>query len=466
MIARLGDFIELLERGGQLVRIGCEVDSDQEIAAITARVAREGGPALFFENVQGRRTPVATNLLGSEERVRLALGVAKLDDVIGLLSKPAASPSGWLARLKGNEQGSQAPRVVKMAGCQQVVRLGRDVDLAAWPALRSWPGEAQPSITAGRLLTVDSSGEPVTFAVTASIVDRAQLSLTIDLPLHAFQPKVRTPAAIVLGGEPAAAIFTSAAARPLAAFDLPAMLRNRGADLAKCRTHDVYVPAEAEIVIEGFVEPASAQQPASNLAAETGYYAPLSSAWPMEVTAITHRTNPIFPATVVAAPPSEASVIRGVIARWLRPLLAQAVPEMVDYHLPNDAGPHQFAVVSIRKTHAQQARKVMAACWGLEWLTLTKMLVVVDEHVDVRDGRAVLQAMGANVDGRRDVIPWQGPAWTGDHAADDPNAGTHVGIDATAKLPGESTRPWPARLVTDEAIAELVAKRWKEYGVQ
>jgi 4-hydroxy-3-polyprenylbenzoate decarboxylase len=108
----------------------------------------------------------------------------------------------------------------------------------------------------------------------------------------------------------------------------------------------------------------------------------------------------------------------------------------------------------------------MAACWGLEWLTLTKMLVVVDEHVDVRDGRAVLQAMGANVDGRRDVIPWQGPAWTGDHAADDPNAGTHVGIDATAKLPGESTRPWPARLVTDEAIAELVAKRWKEYGVQ
>ncbi|HEX3871097.1 MAG TPA: UbiD family decarboxylase domain-containing protein, partial [Pirellulales bacterium] len=339
MLSNLGDFIDQLGRAGQLKRVACEVDAELEIAAITARVARDHGPALFFENVRGYRTPVVTNLFGTEERIRLALGVTKLD---GALTPPTESQGGWLDKLRGKTPSaeSHSPRVVRTAPCQQVVQLGRDVDLAEWPALRAWPAETRRSISAG-LLVLPEGGQRVGMqSVAATILDRARLGVLGTIALDQ-----RTPAAIVLGGEPALAVIASPTAQAFATSELAAHWRGRGPDVVACRTHDLLVPAEAEIVIEGFIDPAETM-PAPSVAAESGYYATSGSMHAMEVTAVTHRTNPIFPVVVISTPPCESSVVRSVVSRWLRATIEQAVPELVDYSLVTDAGPEQFAVVA------------------------------------------------------------------------------------------------------------------------
>ncbi len=454
MVPNLAEFIDRLSRSGQLRRIACEVDAELEIAAITRRVAHEAGPALMFENVRGHRTPVVTNLLGTEDRIRLAIGITNLEDA----AKPnAEATGGWLDKLrgKGSEETSQ-PNLVRAAPCQQVVKLGRDVDLAEWPALRLWPAETASSITAGVLVTGDQMQ-----SAAAVVLDRARLGIA-----NATHVTERTPVALVLGGEPALSVVASPAARLLAGFDLASQWRKRGPDMVRCRTHDLLVPAEAEIVIEGFLEPTA--MPAPPLSDETGYYAAATSLHAMEVTAVTHRTNPMFPAVVVSAPPNETSVVRGAIARWLRPMIEQAVPELVDYNLVTSAASGQFTVLSIRKQYAGQCRKVLAACWGAEVLMATKFVVVVDEGVNVTDVAAVLRAMGTHADPERDTIVWQGPTTVGNtqSASTVTRLGTsHLGIDATTKLPGEGAATSPLPLLDDPAMAELVAGRWKEYGL-
>ncbi len=449
MVPNLAEFIDRLSRSGQLRRIACEVDAELEIAAITRRVAHDAGPALMFENVRGHRTPVVTNLLGTEDRIRLALGITNLDDA----AKPTTEATGgWLDKLRGKSPAETSqPNLVRAAPCQQVVKLGRDVDLAEWPALRLWPAETARSITAGVLVIGDEMR-----SATAVVLDRAQLGIVAHSNLND-----RTPATLVLGGEPALAVVASPAARLLAGFDLASQWRKRGPDMVRCRTHDLLVPAEAEIVIEGFLESAAITAPP--LADETGYYSPTTSLHAMEVTAVTHRTNPMFPAVVVSAPPNETSVVRGVISRWLRPMIEQAVPELVDYNLVTSAASGQFTVLSIRKRYAGQGRKVLAACWGAEVLMATKFVVVVDEDVNVTDVAAVLRAVGTHADPERDTVVWQGPTTVGNTQS--ASTAAHLGIDATAKLPGEGAATSPLPLLDDPAMAELVAGRWKEYGL-
>jgi 4-hydroxy-3-polyprenylbenzoate decarboxylase len=240
-------------------------------------------------------------------------------------------------------------------------------------------------------------------------------------------------------------------------------LRRRPIDLVKCRSHDLEVPAEAEIVIEGFIDPEGPPLASGPLGQPDGRYSLPGEAWLLEVATVTHRTNPVFPAVIPSAPPSETSVIGRTIERLWLPLVKQAVPELVDYALVEQAGPHNLALLSIRKTFPGQARKAASGFWGLDAFMFVKRVVVVDADMDVRDYPKVLLAAATNAASERDVFFQTGPPHP-----DDPQAGAGrrlIGIDATTKLPEERTGPWPEKLVLSPQAVDLIRGRWSEYGL-
>ncbi|HXT59838.1 MAG TPA: UbiD family decarboxylase [Pirellulales bacterium] len=472
----LPDFLEELERAGELKRVAVEVDSDLELAAIADRVAKAGGPALLFERVKGRHPPLVANLLGTESRLCRALGVGSLEELADRLAPEASAAPGWLERIKAASPfaaaANQPTKTLRSGVCQQVVKLGRDVNLAEWPAVRSWPLEPRHSITAGLLLSQDpENGDRKLDAVPLEIVDRAKLAVCwrrYDAgPRHlaAYRRRgERMPLAVWLGADPALAV-ASAAPLPAEAdsYAFAALLRRRPIELVKCRSHDLEVPAEAEIVIEGFIDPEGPPLARGPLGQPDGRYSLPSDAWLLEVAAVTHRTNPVFVAAVPAGPPSEASAIGRAIERLWLPLVKQAVPELVDYALIEQAGPHNLAVLSIRKTLPGQGRKAASGFWGLDAFMFVKLVVVVDADVDVRDYPQVLLAAATNADPGRDVFFHAGPPHPFDRV---PLAGDRqMGIDATAKLPEERAGPWPEKLAVSPQTVDLIRGRWSEYGL-
>lgn len=472
----LADFLEELEQAGELARISVEVDPELELAAITDRVMKEKGPALLFERVKGHHPPVVTNLLGTESRLCRALGIGVLDELSQRLVADAAPAAGWLERIRSGSLFSavakQAIRTVRSGVCQQVVKLGRDVTLLEWPALRSWPLEPRRSITGGVVLVQDpQTGDRKLETATLEIVDKAKLGVSWNR-YHAGprfleqyrRREQRMPVAVWLGADPA---FAVAAAAPLPAeadgYAFASLLRGRAIDLVKCRSHDLEVPAEAEIVIEGFIDPEEPLLTSGPSGQANGYYSLPGKAWPLSVSTVTHRTNPVFPAIVPSDPPSEAGMIARAIERLWLPLVKQAVPELIDYSFAEQAGPANLAVLAINKTHPGQARKAAAAFWGLDAMMFAKAVVVVDAEIDVRNLAQVTLAAAANADPRRDVFFYDGPPRPGDHAG---GAGGHaLGIDATAKTPEETGGACPARLAPSPEAVDQIRARWSEYGL-
>lgn len=460
----LADFLEVLERAGQLRRVSEPVDAELEIAAASLQQAEAGGPALLFENVRGQRVPVATNLLATERRLCLAMGVGAVEEMAQRMRQwlDPGEPGAWIDKLKPaagmTAPGKSVPRLVKAGPCQQVVRLGRDVDLAEIPALRCWPLEQRRWLTAGRIWTRNpQTGQRDVETAPVEILARDRLGIawhelhpgTRHLALHAAAGTAM-PVAISLGGDPLSALWArpSAAALPreVEPLALAAVLRGQPLDMVRCRTQDLEVPADADLVLEGTIDPAAELPAGGPVAGEAGYYAPARPLAPVQVTAVTQRINPIVPATVPGSPGAESCVVAGALARFFLPLVQRAIPELVDYCLRADGGPGGAAVLAIRKTFPQQARKAAAAFWGLEHLMCRKLLIVVDEGVDVHDPAAVLRALAANLFPGRDAFFHQGPAHPLDHAAPTPRQGHHLALDATAKLAGEHPGPWPARL--------------------
>jgi 4-hydroxy-3-polyprenylbenzoate decarboxylase len=474
----LADFIESLEQAGELARVGVEVDPELELAAVACRAARARGPALFFERVKGHHPPVVANLLGTPSRVCRALDAESLDELASRLVA-AASPAehgGWLERFMPTPFASakQQPRTVKTGVCQQVVKLGRDVELAEWPAVRSWPLEPRRSITAGAVLTADrETGHNHLSMPPLELVDRNRLAIgwhryhaaSADLAARRARGE-RLSVAVVLGGDP---VLWIAASAPLPAdadaYQFAGLLRGKPLEVVKCRSHELDVPADAEIVIEGFVDPAEAPVSIGPFGHAGGQYSLSAPAATMHVTAVTHRTNPVFPAIVFGPPPNEATTIAAALGRLWLPLVRHAVPELVDYSLVEAAGPGRLCVASIHKTLPYQAHKAAGALWGLDWLAHTKLLVIVDADVAPADLDRVLLAVGANVHPGRDVFFHDGPPHALDHTAPPRSAGLAMCIDATAKLPEEHGGPWPQQLATTEQILELVKSRWAEYGI-
>ena len=346
----LADFLEELRQSGQLVRVEAQVSPNLEATEITSRVTHQGGPALLFGNVAGHGFPLLTNLLATDDRICRALGIRSPEDLetrIAELVQPT-EPEGWFEKLKAAPTRTAlrklAPKLVKSALCQQIVRLGGDVDLGELPALRSRPLEPSPRITAGQVFTVNvPSGQPLLGCYDLGLLDRTRLAvgwLPHDEPARALavyrQRGLKMPLAVVLGGDPAGLLAAMAPVPPeLDGSSLAGLLRDKPREMVRCRTIDLEVPADADLVIEGQINPAAQEADFGLAAVPGGEYQRPRPAPVMEVTAISHRANPVFPALVPGDPPDEACVIRRFLHRVFTPLVRLAIPDLVAYDLPS-----------------------------------------------------------------------------------------------------------------------------------
>ena len=474
--AKLAEFLDDLLRDGQLVRVHAEVDSLLEIAEITRRVAGQGGPALLFSQVRGNETPVVTNLWGTTQRLCRALGIDTLEQLAGrTFPQQGKSTGGLLERITPWPLGDEkfSPKTLKVAPCQQIVYLGSDVDLMKLPALQSGAAETGRSITAGVIVAQSADSDRVSISrrdVTILDENRLAIAWPPDDPLSTFldehaRREDKMPIAIVLGAEASVAL---AAAMPISPGDDPwqfvGRLRDKPLSVVKCRTHALRVPAEAELVIEGTIDPAEETIDGPPVAGANGFYTSSRPARVIHVEAMTCRSQWTFPAIVLGPPPHELSVLDKAIERMLLPLAKSAAAELVDLTLP-DFGGGQLVLASIRKSLPHQAEKVAGSLWGLDWLMRTKMMVIVDEQVDVQDHREVLRRAVANVHPSRDIQIRSGPADPLDHATPIVCRGNKLLLDATAKLSGEHQGPWPEEIATTREVADLVRSRWKEYGL-
>ena len=476
----LADFLEELADAGELLRVAAEVDAELELAEITRRVAAEGGPALLFENVRGSSRAVVANLLGTPGRVCRALAIERLDDISAraeaLIEKH--TPHNWFDRLKisADEAGVNKfrPRIVKSGPCQQVVRLGRDVDLAALPAARQWPGESHPAITAAQLITVDPGNDVRAVTICPlQVLDANRLAIVDDgrsgLARHWSryrEAKQKMPVAAVLGGDPAGAIAASLELGESVDFlHVEGLLRGKSLEVVKCRTHALEVPARADLVLEGYVDPEAVAETVESFVPGGSYYRPPAAALVLHVTAITERSHPIVPVAIDCGSRGETAALALARERMLLPAVQRIAPDVVDMHLPAFGGLERWGLVAFDKRYPFHARQVASALWGSTALSRVTFLVLVDRQVDVHDVAGVLGEVGANVAPGRDTIAYEGPA-----AAIDPASGLalgrHLALDATAKIAGEQVASGPAALAAGEEIRQLVDRRWSEYRLE
>ncbi len=470
----LRQFIELLEREGELVRISAAVDPELEISEIADRVSKARGPALLFEHPRGAEMPILINQFGSMKRMSLALGGEDLDSVASRLGEllKLDLPRGMVAKVRalGKLKGlaASAPRMVRKGPCQEVVI--KEPDLDALPILKTWPGDGGPFITLPVIFTKDPEGRRNAGMYRLQKFD----ARTTGMHWHIHKDGAenfrdsggRMEVAVAIGTDPAT---TYAATAPLPKgmdeMMLAGFLKGSPVEMVKCLTVDMEVPAAAEIILEGYVEQDERRREGP-FGDHTGYYS-LANDYPVfHLTAMTHRRNPIYAATIVGKPPMEDCYLGKATERLFLPLLKLTLPEMVDMNLPLEGVFHNCAIISIKKSYPMQARKMMNAVWGLGMLSLTKFVVIVDEHVNVHDESEVAWRVFNNVDPGRDILVSEGPLDALDHSSPTAGYGAKMGVDATKKWPEEGhPRPWPGDIEMSPQIKELVDRRWDEYGI-
>ncbi|HEY4348662.1 MAG TPA: menaquinone biosynthesis decarboxylase [Gaiellaceae bacterium] len=474
--ADLRQWIALLEREGELVRIAAEVDPRLEVTEIVDRTVKSGGPALLFEKPSGSTHPLLVNQFGTERRMCLAFGVEKLDDVASKLADvlEMQPPDGLADKIRGLRQlksiADSRPSTVRKGACQEIVLRGDEVDLGVLPVQTCWPQDAAPFITLPAVITRDPrNGQRNVGMYRMQVL--GPRSTAMHWQLHKDgradfgSSDGRMEVAVALGLDPVTAYSASAPLpRHIDELMFAGFLRGEAVDVVKGVTVDLEVPANAEIVLEGYVEQ-------GDLAAEgpfgdhTGYYTPAEPFPVFHLTAMTMRRDAIYPSIVVGKPPQEDAWLGKATERIFLPALRASVPEIVDYDLPVAGAFHNCAIVSIEKSFPGHARKVMHAIWGLGLLSLTKAVVVVDAHVDPHDYAQVAFYVGANVDPSRDLVITEGPADHLDHATTRQFIGGKLGIDATSKGPDEGTREWPPEIEMSAEVRALVDRRWVEYGL-
>jgi 4-hydroxy-3-polyprenylbenzoate decarboxylase len=469
-------FVDALDRAGELHRIEAPVDPRLEISEISDRVVKAGGPALYFSNVKGSRFPVLTNQFGTQSRMAMALGARTLEEVAQRMrsmldfSIPASAMDRIGKLLSLAPLASAIPKTVSSGSCQEVVV--NDPDLRQLPVLTTWPLDAGPFITLPLVITKDPKDARVNVGMY-----RMQVYGARETGMHWQRHKQgrahaqawgdRIPVAVAIGADPA---ITYAATAPLPPvideYLFAGLLRGRPVKLVQCRTVDLKVPADAEFVLEGYVDNTDLRTEGP-FGDHTGVYS-LADRYPtFHVQCITHRRDPIFAATVVGKPPMEDAWLGKATERIFLPLLQMVVPEVVDMNLPVEGGFHNLAIVSIKKSYPGHAKKVMNALWGLgHMMMLTRVLIIVDEDVDVQDTRSVSWFVLNNLDPKHDVVMMPGPVDDLDHGSYTPALGLKIGVDATRKGAAEGyTREWPPDMVMDEDTRRRVSSRWKEYGL-
>jgi 4-hydroxy-3-polyprenylbenzoate decarboxylase len=472
----LREWIALLEREGELVRVPAEVDPRLEVTEIVDRVVKAGGPALLFERPKGSSLPLLVNQFGTERRMCLAFGVSSLDEIAERVGEilEMQPPEGLAAKVRGLKTlksiADSRPRTVRRGACQEIVLRGEDVDLGRLPVQTAWPGDGGPFITLPAVITRDPrNGHRNVGMYRLQVL--GPRSTAMHWQLHKdgradyLFSEGRMEVAVALGLDPISAYSASAPLpKHIDELMVAGFLRGEPVELVKGVTVDIEVPAHAEIVLEGYVDK-------DELADEgpfgdhTGFYTPVERFPVFNVTAITMRRDATYPSIVVGKPPQEDAWLGKATERIFLPAVRMTVPEIVDYDLPVAGAFHNLCIVSIRKAFPGHARKVMSAIWGLGMLSLTKGIVVVDEHVNVHDYAEVMFYVGANVDPKRDVVIGEGPLDHLDHAPTLQFFGGKIGIDATAKGPLEGTREWPPEIEMTAEVRELVDRRWSEYGI-
>ncbi len=472
----LREWIALLEREGELARVTAEVDPDLEITEIVDRIVKAGGPALLFERPKGSQHPLLINQFGTERRMCLALGVERLDDVAARVSDvlEMQPPQGLVDKVKGLRKlkslADSLPKSVSRGACQEIVLTGDDVSLDALPIQRCWPGDPAPFITLPAVITKDPrNGTRNVGMYRMQKVDARSTFMHWQIHKDGRADYLATDGtidvAVAIGLDPVTAYSASAPLpKHVDELMLAGFLRGEPVELVRCKTVDLEVPANAEIVLEGSIakDELGLEGPFGD---HTGYYTPAEPFPVFRISAITMRRDAIYPSIVVGKPPQEDAWLGKATERIFLPAIRMTVPEIVDYDLPVAGAFHNCAIVSIRKAFPGHAHKVMHAIWGMGMLSLTKCVVVVDGHVDVHDYGEVLFYCGANVDPKRDVVLAEGPLDHLDHAPVRQFVGGKLGIDATAKWPEEGARPWPPEIEMSTEIRELVDRRWEEYGI-
>lgn len=481
----LREFISALERRGWLKRIKQRVSCELEITEITDRVSKMTGEknvALLFENVDGYDIPVLINAFGSMERMALALGVEKIDDIADEISEilrlPYISLQNKLDLVKIIPTAKRAinfPKYVKNAPCKEVI-IKDNPSLDKFPILKCWPGDAGKFITLPLVFTKNpQNGKRNVGMYRMQVYDGQTTGMhwhihkngADNYRAHRELGKDKIEVAVAIGGDP---VLTYAATAPLPR-DIDEMvfagfLRKKSVEMVKCETVDIEVPAYSEIVLEGYVNIDELRREGP-FGDHTGYYS-LADMYPVfHITCITHRKNPIYPATIVGKPPMEDCYLAKTTERIFLPVLKTHLPEIVDINLPLEGVFHNCAVVSIKKSYPQHAKKVMHALWGMGQAMFTKMIIVVDAHVDVQNMNEVWWRVYNNIDARRDIVMVDGPLDVLDHSSPMPNWGTKVGIDATKAWPEEGhTREWPDEITMSDEIKKIVDMKWKELDLE
>jgi 4-hydroxy-3-polyprenylbenzoate decarboxylase len=518
----LSDFINFLDQSGELVRVKTKVSPILEIAAICDRVCKTpaphghneldrspaaalGGKALLFENVEGSDIPLAINTFGSYWRINQAMGTPSLNalaDRVQQLVKPEM-PTTLMEKMKKlpdlMKMASYPPKSVRTGICQQIVLEGEQADLTKLPIIQCWPHDGD--LTSGQVFDKSAAaavteqgsnlgtGRYITLGGIHTInpetgdrnigMYRVQMFGPRKCAMHwhmhhdgarhyrLYQKRgEKMPLAIVLGGE---SVLPYAATAPLPPgieeLLFAGFLNGGGIDLVKCKTIPLEVPANAEIVIEGWVDPTEKLMEGP-FGDHTGFYSMADWFPAFYVSAITMRKKAIYPTTIVGKPPMEDYFLGKATERIFLPLLKMLVPDIVDYALPISGVFHNCAFIKIKKEYPYQARRVMHAIWGAGQMAFTKFIIVVDEQVNVHDEQDVLFHLFSNCDPGRDIEIVRGPVDILDHASPELGAGSKIGFDATVKITGEGKiRAWPKELEFDLQTLALVDRKWKDYGI-
>ena len=482
----LRDFVAQLESIGELKRISVEVDPRFEMTEICDRVLRAGGPAILFEKPKGHALPVLANLFGTPRRVALGMGqesVEALREVGKLLAylKEPEPPKGlkdaWDKLPVLKQVLNMAPKVVSSAPCQEIVWEAQDVDLSRLPIQHCWPGDVAPLITWGLTVTRGPNKSRQNLGIYRQqviapnkVIMRwlAHRGGALDFRDHCLaNPGQPFPVATVIGCDPATIL---AAVTPVpdnvSEYQFAGLLRGAKTELVKCLGSDLQVPATAEIVLEGFIDPSETalEGPYGD---HTGYYNEQAEFPVFTIERITMRKNPIYHSTYTGKPPDEPAMLGVALNEVFVPLLQKQFPEIVDFYLPPEGCSYRLATVSIKKQYPGHAKRVMFGIWSfLRQFMYTKFIIVVDDDVNIREWTEVVWALTTRVDAARDTLVAENtPIDYLDFASPVAGLGSKMGFDATNKWPGETSREWGVPIAMDDAVKQRVDDLWQQLGL-
>ncbi len=477
----LRDFIKQLEKQGELKRISVEVDPYLEMTEISDRILKQEGPALLFENPKGSNIPVLANLFGTPKRVAMGMGADSINELraIGELLaylKEPEPPKGMKDAVEKipvfKQVLNMAPKVVNTPPCQEVIRVGDEVDLSVFPIQTCWPDDAAPLITWPLVITKGPNKERQNLGIyRQQVIGKNKVIMrwlshrggALDfLEWQQAHPGEPFPVAVALGADPATIL---AAVTPvpdsLSEYAFAGLLRGSKTEVANCLSNDLQVPASAEIVLEGFIYP-DETAPEGPYGDHTGYYNEVDEFPVFTVERITQRQAPIYHSTYTGRPPDEPAILGVALNEVFIPILQKQFPEIIDFYLPPEGCSYRMAVISMKKQYAGHAKRVMLGTWSyLRQFMYTKFVIVVDDDVDVRNWQDVIWAITTRMDPARDLsILENTPIDYLDFASPVSGLGSKVGFDATNKWPGETDREWGKTIVMDEAVKKRVDEIW------